>query len=380
MSEESMFFDNIDGDREYNAEQYSEYFRQILTTGVLGTGDNLKVYATGDDRIARVKVGYAWIEGRMYHLKDSELELPLDEAHDTYDRVDRIVLRLDTTSPVRTIEASVKTGEPATTPIPPDLTREGKVYEISLAQIKIPHNTTVIIDGNITDERKDPSVCGVAHYPLHDEEEKDLNELQEALNSHENLTTTAHGGIVPSSDVVTAAMPNKILKLNNSGELDADIAGTASNSDHLEGRPASNFMLNFSYATKKSGSVNYDEKIKANDVIYKEIITDDSAAGPAHQGVIRFRGPGGFILLFFTRGVNQVVGVTKDQTGFYSVLGNESDDVVSGDDSMPYGPFGKATIGLEQIQLQGGHVDLSIKNYGDTEAFLETSVDWQVWG
>ena len=228
MSEESMFFDNIDGDREYNAEQYSEYFRQILTTGVLGTGDNLKVYATGDDRIARVKVGYAWIEGRMYHLKDSELELPLDEAHGTYDRVDRIVLRLDTTSPVRTIEASVKTGEPATTPIPPDLTREGKVYEISLAQIKIPHNTTVIIDGNITDERKDPSVCGVAHYPLHDEEEKDLNELQEKLNTHTADRGNPHsvtkaqvglGSVTDNKQATKTEFDSHVAKKVSSGEL-----------------------------------------------------------------------------------------------------------------------------------------------------------------
>lgn len=169
MTEISRFFDHIDGDRTYNAEEFAEYFRQILTTGVLDTGSNLQVYVNGTDRIARIKSGKAWIEGYFYKLTE-ELELPLEEAHGTYDRIDRIVLRLDTNTDARDIRLIVKTGEPDLEPTPPALTREGNIYEISLAQVFILHNTTSIPVDNVTDERLNSEVCGLANLALTYEE------------------------------------------------------------------------------------------------------------------------------------------------------------------------------------------------------------------
>lgn len=169
MAEYSRFFDHIDGDRTYNAADWAEYFRQILTTGVLDTGDNLRVYVNGTDRIARIKPGKAWIEGYFYKLTE-ELELPLEEAHGTYDRIDRIVLRLDTSTEARNIKAVVKTGELTLTPEPPALIREGNVYEISLAQILVVHNTTIIPKESVMDERLDSEVCGLANIALTYEE------------------------------------------------------------------------------------------------------------------------------------------------------------------------------------------------------------------
>lgn len=169
MAEISRFFDHIDGDRTYNAADWAEYFRQILTTGVLDSGSNLQVYVNGTDRIARIRPGKAWIEGYFYKLTE-ELELPLEEAHGTYDRIDRIVLRLDTSAEARNIKAFVKTGELSLTPEPPALIREGNIYEISLAQILILHNTTSIPVENVTDERLDDTVCGLANIALTYEE------------------------------------------------------------------------------------------------------------------------------------------------------------------------------------------------------------------
>lgn len=162
MAEQYRFFDHVDGDRLYNADEFAEYFRQVLTSGVLNGGENLQVYATGTDRIARIKSGKAWLEGYFYKLTE-ELELQLDEAHSTYDRIDRIVLRLDRNPENRYIKAFVKTGVPAMAPEAPALAREGLVYEISLAQILVSHNTTAIPDNNVTDEREDIAVCGLVN-------------------------------------------------------------------------------------------------------------------------------------------------------------------------------------------------------------------------
>ncbi len=162
MAEYSRFFDHIDGDRSYNADDFAEYFRQVLTNGILNGGENLQVYVNGTDRIARIKPGKAWLEGYFYKLTD-ELQLPLEEAHGTYDRIDRIVIGLNTNTDVRSIKAYVKTGLPAFTPVAPEITREEKIYEISLAQILVVHNTTAVPIGNVTDERLDPNVCGLVN-------------------------------------------------------------------------------------------------------------------------------------------------------------------------------------------------------------------------
>lgn len=162
MAEEYRFFNHIDGDRQYNADEFAEYFRQVLTNGILNGGTNLQVYCNGSDRVARIRPGKAWIEGYFYKLTD-ELELPLAEAHGTYDRIDRIVLRLDRRPEARHIRAFVLTGEPAMEPAAPELTRDGLVYEISLAQVLVVHNTSVLQPGNVTDERLDASVCGLVN-------------------------------------------------------------------------------------------------------------------------------------------------------------------------------------------------------------------------
>lgn len=60
--------------------------------------------------------------------------------------------------------------------------------------------------------------------------------LASALTAHTGLTTTAHGGLVASSDVVTVAAANKILKLDANSKLPASITGDAAT---VGGLPAS---------------------------------------------------------------------------------------------------------------------------------------------
>lgn len=65
-----------------------------------------------------------------------------------------------------------------------------------------------------------------------------LAEIDQALDGHTALTTSAHGGIVPSSDVVTTPQANKILRLNSQAKLPTSITGDA---DTVDGQHASAF-------------------------------------------------------------------------------------------------------------------------------------------
>ena len=153
------FFDSINGDRTYNADQISEYFLKLISNGVFATPSNsMQVTATSGLNV-KVSAGWGFINCKWIK-NDNDYALQLDTADTSFARIDRVVLHLDTTSTHRYITIEVKKGTPAATPAPPALTRESGVYELSLAQIAIPANATSITQANITDERADTSVCG----------------------------------------------------------------------------------------------------------------------------------------------------------------------------------------------------------------------------
>lgn len=78
-------------------------------------------------------------------------------------------MRLDLNDSARYIKAFILKGTPNDNPLPPALTRNSLVYEISLAQILVPANSATIPITNITDERMHKAVCGVVSSQLDSE-------------------------------------------------------------------------------------------------------------------------------------------------------------------------------------------------------------------
>jgi len=161
MPQKSSFFDSAPGDeRYYPAREFAEFFALFIGNGVYKGGTYLKVTATGKDANVSVALGNGWINGYKYTVYDSPLVLPIQPAT-TQDRIDRIVLRLDTSAPVRAVQALVLQGTPAASPVAPGIVRAGDIYDLSLAQVRIKANSSIVLPENITDERLDNTVCGV---------------------------------------------------------------------------------------------------------------------------------------------------------------------------------------------------------------------------
>lgn len=153
------FFDSINGDRTYNADDIGNYFLKLISNGVFATpSTSMQVQATTGMTV-NVAAGWGFINCKWIN-NDSDYTLQLDAADSSMKRIDRIVLKLDTSRTARCITIEVKTGTPAVTPVAPALTRTGNIYELSLAQIDVYAGTTSITQTNITDERADTSVCG----------------------------------------------------------------------------------------------------------------------------------------------------------------------------------------------------------------------------
>ena len=153
------FFDSVNDDRLYNADDISNYFVKLITNGVFATPANAMQVQANNGLTVQVSAGWGFISCKWIH-NDAPYLLTLDEPDLVLNRIDRVVLHLDTSVESRNITIIVKKGQAGSTPNPPALTRSHGVYELSLAQIYVGAGITSITQTNITDERANTSVCG----------------------------------------------------------------------------------------------------------------------------------------------------------------------------------------------------------------------------
>lgn len=159
MAQKSGFFNALlDAgvyDRTYNADDYCDNLAVIISNGVLrSSNDDLKVTASGLN--LTVNAGRAWIKGHYFN-NTTAYALPAITAPTGATRIDRVVLRFDNSIVNRNITIQYLTGTAATSPVPPELTRNDTIYELCLAQITIAANATSV---SVVDTRSNANLCG----------------------------------------------------------------------------------------------------------------------------------------------------------------------------------------------------------------------------
>jgi len=138
-------------------EQLSKWAELFLPTGVVQTGDatvdlnKLEVYADSTGMQVKVKRGKAFMKGHLFWGKTSEEVLAIADVDPTNDRIDRVIAQLVWATGV--IDLKVLTGTPAASPVPPPLTTDTAIWEISLAQVAVGAGVSTIAAGDVTDER-----------------------------------------------------------------------------------------------------------------------------------------------------------------------------------------------------------------------------------
>lgn len=162
--EKSYFFDSVNGDRNYTAKQFLEYFSLFLTDGVRNGGYNLKVVENAGYTV-KVLPGEALVNTHAYILEADDIEpmlLPI-EYPDALPRKDRIVLRSDNSANERRVYLAVVKGDTAKYPAPPEREvgqNDPNIKEIVLATIDVLPHHNEIIQKNIFDERLTKN-CGL---------------------------------------------------------------------------------------------------------------------------------------------------------------------------------------------------------------------------
>ena len=146
-------------DRAITAEMERTFNKLRYTNGVFSSVGSALAVSANNSMTVTVGAGGAHIEGAMY-FNSAPLNLAIEAADASLNRIDRVVLQFNTSVSVRSIRALIRTGTAATNPVAPELRQESNLYEIALADIYVKKGATSIAASAITDQRLNSALCG----------------------------------------------------------------------------------------------------------------------------------------------------------------------------------------------------------------------------
>lgn len=216
----------MEPDRLYEAKIFRQYFEKFLSTGVYfgsynNYGDNsMKVTADGGLNI-KVAKGAGNIKGADFENESDRifaLERPVSG-----NRVDRVVVKFDTTLATRATQLYIKEGTGTT---PAELQRDENIYEICLAEVTVKSTTNITAD-DVVDKRLNNTLCGIVNSLITVDGEELYQKFQDYIDSvtnnlvrkdEENVTISgifqdANGGT--SENNFTDEYKNKLDGISN---------------------------------------------------------------------------------------------------------------------------------------------------------------------
>lgn len=151
------FFNSVDGDRLYNADDMSHYYKGLVTDGVLANYEDRLMVVENTGMSVLVQSGRAYIDGKYIELDAAEV-LDIEQSSTNLNRIDAVMLRKSNAD--RNITLYIKKGTVAEEPTAPTVERSASVTELCLATIQINKLAEEIKTVDITDTRMDSSRCG----------------------------------------------------------------------------------------------------------------------------------------------------------------------------------------------------------------------------
>lgn len=145
------FYDSLNGDRTYNANQLSSMLDGVITDGIFSTiGLNL-VVRNGTGMNVIVGSGRAWFN-RTWTDNDTDLILAVDASDVVLNRIDNVVLEVNSAVDTRANSIKIVKGSPASTPSAPALVHTEFIHQYKLAEILISAGVTEITADKLTNK------------------------------------------------------------------------------------------------------------------------------------------------------------------------------------------------------------------------------------
>lgn len=199
----SGFYDSINHDRLYGADDFSDYFEGLISDGIYaGIGKEFRVFADGTTMGVQVDTGRAKILNKYVRNTDV-LDIEIDTADSENPRWDAVCVSVNLDEAYRNGYIDVHKGTPAADPQKPDVPDTNAAKLFVLAYVYVPAQATVINAENVNDNRgaaNCPYVVGITGT------ENIVNVVQEAAtNAQSQITATVADAQTQISGFVTDA-------------------------------------------------------------------------------------------------------------------------------------------------------------------------------
>ena len=217
-------------DKVYVADDFARYFRAFVSSGIfMKDPTNLQVIANGDMTVT-LKAGKMIIEGYRYD-NSGDIIISIDPADGVLGRIDRISATWSKDD--RDIHYTLQKGTPSYEPVAPECRRTEEYKDYVVADIYVAAGVIKIQQQNITDQRLNTEVCGLAVPFTEINTDNIFTQYQDAVNEFLKFADTCIEGTVVGQ--IEADLAKKLDKTGNSGDNVVEFTQTSSRQNIMTG-------------------------------------------------------------------------------------------------------------------------------------------------
>jgi hypothetical protein len=148
MSFASGFFNSVDHDRLYDATDISRLFDGLIRDGIFASIGDCMVVKQSNQMNVTVGTGRAWFN-HTWSYNDALYPVTIPPSEILMDRIDAIVLEINSVEAVRANSIKLIKGAPSSTPTKPALTNTKEVHQYPLAYVTVGKEVTSIRQADI---------------------------------------------------------------------------------------------------------------------------------------------------------------------------------------------------------------------------------------
>lgn len=148
MSFASGFFNSVDHDRLYDATDISRLFDGLIRDGIFASIGDCLVVKQSNQMNVTVGTGRAWFN-HTWSYNDALYPMTIPPSEILMDRIDAVVLEINSVESVRANSIKLIKGTPSTTPTKPALTNTKEVHQYPLAYVTVGKEVTSIRQADI---------------------------------------------------------------------------------------------------------------------------------------------------------------------------------------------------------------------------------------
>lgn len=148
MSFASGFFNSVDHDRLYDATDISRLFDGLIRDGIFASIGDCLVVKQSNQMNVTVGTGRAWFN-HTWSYNDALYPVTIPPSEILMDRIDAIVLEINSVEAVRANSIKLIKGTPSSTPAKPALTNTKEVHQYPLAYVTVGKGVTSIRQADI---------------------------------------------------------------------------------------------------------------------------------------------------------------------------------------------------------------------------------------